>query len=112
MPTNKQQTPPGVEPIGPLPDYVPDYPKPKILLLDLPPAAATELENLNLNVRWGTLSFKYKVPRKSACVPLTFSLHAPNYAEQEIIVVDLDPPVASAPPARAETKTRLPGPAG
>jgi len=65
------------------------YPKPKILLLDLPDSASAALLAKGFNVSIGTLGKPYKVSKSSAYQPLIGKAKAPNYTEQEIVVIDL-----------------------
>lgn len=67
----------------------PKYPKPKILLLDIPNDASEALSKLGFNVSVGTLGHPYKVKKESGFQPLIGDWIAPNYMEQEIIVIDL-----------------------
>ncbi len=64
------------------------YPKPKILLLDLPEAAHAALLEKGLNVCRGTLGKPYKVTKTSGYQPLIGSGDVPKHTEQEIVVVD------------------------
>jgi hypothetical protein len=65
------------------------YPKPKILLLDMPVSASTVLSSKGFNVSCGTLGKPYKVRKSSGFEPLIVKKEVPNHTEQEIIVVDL-----------------------
>lgn len=65
------------------------YPRPKILLLDLPDSAATALSAKGFSVSTGTLGKPYKVAKGSGFEPLIGKGDAPNYTEQEVVVVDL-----------------------
>lgn len=64
------------------------YPKPKILLLDLP-ETATDLVDAGFNVSTGTLGRPYKVTRESGYQALLGQAQVPNHTEQEIVVIDL-----------------------
>lgn len=66
------------------------YPKPKILLLDLPDTASEILLSKGFNVEIGTLGKPYKVTRSSNYLPLIGKALLPNYTEQDIVVVDLN----------------------
>lgn len=65
------------------------YPKPKILLLDMPESASTALRSKGFNVSCGTLGKPYKVGKSSGYQALIVQGEAPNHTEQEIVVVDL-----------------------
>lgn len=65
------------------------YPKPKILLLDLPASVSEGLRTKGFNVTIGTLGRPYVVPTASTYQPLVGDGNVPNHTEQEIIVVDL-----------------------
>jgi hypothetical protein len=78
----------------------PRYPKPKVLLIDVRDDSETILKAAGYNVHSGTFGMPYSVPKSNSyqVVPRTFKI--PNYAEQEIIVIDLaaDGPLNPAPP--------------
>jgi CBS domain-containing protein len=65
------------------------YPKPKILVLDLPPLASAKLRSKGFNVNEGTLGKPYKVARNSGYEALICKSNVPNHTEQEIVIVDL-----------------------
>lgn len=65
------------------------YDKPKIILIDVESEAFDALAEIGFNVREGSFGQPYKVERKSNFQPLISTPILPNYAEQEIIVVDL-----------------------
>ncbi|MGO8755168.1 MAG: hypothetical protein ACLQHK_08055, partial [Gallionellaceae bacterium] len=65
------------------------YPKPKILLIDLPKRASDVLLEMGFNVNTGSFGKPYKVQKSSSFLPLIGLGTLPNYTEQEIIVVDL-----------------------
>jgi len=63
------------------------YPKPKILVVDLPPACTAALRSAGYNVATGTFGTPYAVPRSdSLCPVMTNSCSLPNSEEQEIII--------------------------
>lgn len=66
-----------------------EYDKPKILLLDLQSGDLEALADLGFNVRDGSFGLPYKVPMGSNFQPLISTPRLPNFAEQEIVVVDL-----------------------
>jgi hypothetical protein len=66
------------------------YPKPKILLMDLPQAAHVALSLRGFNVSNGTLGKPYKVAKTSNYQPLIGSGDVPKHTEQEIVVIDLN----------------------
>ena len=65
------------------------YPKPKILLLDMPDLASTALRSKGFNVSCGTLGKPYEVGKSSGYQALIAKGDAPNHTEQEIVIVDL-----------------------
>lgn len=71
---------------------LPRYPKPKILILDLKDDTAKALENSGYAVSVGTFGTPYKIPSKdSSYEPVVTQFSVPNYAEQEVVVIDLTP---------------------
>lgn len=64
------------------------FPKPKILLLDMPDSASTTLRSKGFNVSCGTLGKPYEVCKSSGYGALIAKGDAPNHTEQEIVVVD------------------------
>jgi hypothetical protein len=64
------------------------YPKPCILLVDLPDKAEKALTTKGFNVTVGTLGRPYQVKKTSNYQPLIGSGNIPNHTEQEIIVID------------------------
>ncbi|MEH6459007.1 hypothetical protein [Chitinimonas sp. JJ19] len=73
------------------------YDKPKILLIDVVPSAFEALVDAGLNVKAGTFGQPYEVEMSSDFKPLISESRLPNYAEQEIIIVDLHYEVATNP---------------
>jgi hypothetical protein len=65
------------------------YPKPKVLLVDLPISASQALIEKGFNVSVGSFGKPYKVQKSSSYQPLIGSGKLPNYTEQEIVVIDL-----------------------
>ena len=79
-----------VMPIAPPTTSTPlKFPKPLILLLDLPSTAETALREKGFNVTVGTLGRPYRVKKQSSYLPLIGDGHVPNSTEQEIVVIDL-----------------------
>jgi len=70
----------------------PRFPKPKILLVDLPEGATARLSAAGFNVVSGTLGRPYRVPRSDNYVPVIAQPHLPNYTEQEVVIIDLKAP--------------------
>jgi hypothetical protein len=68
----------------------PRYPKPKILLVDLPQDAEARLRASGFNVQSGTFGRPYRVQRSDNYVPVIAQAHLPNYTEQEVVIVDLE----------------------
>lgn len=73
------------------------YDKPKILLIDVESSAFDTLVETGFNVKAGTFGQPYKVDMGSGFQPLISKPLLPNYAEQEIVVVDLQYEVADHP---------------
>lgn len=69
------------------------YEKPKILLIDLPSKCLTAVEKAGYNVSSGTFGSPYKVERRDSYQAVFCKPSLPNYTEQEIIFVDLTPPI-------------------
>jgi hypothetical protein len=73
------------------------YDKPKILLIDVESSAFDTLVETGFNVKAGTFGQPYKVEMSSGFQPLISKPLLPNYAEQEIVIVDLRYEVADHP---------------
>ncbi|HJR06080.1 MAG TPA: hypothetical protein VJ842_02190 [Pyrinomonadaceae bacterium] len=67
----------------------PKYPKPKILLVDVIEEAEAKLKTAGFTVKTGTFGTPYKVEKAQGYVPVARKFHLPNYAEQEIVIIDL-----------------------
>lgn len=65
------------------------YPKPKVLVVDMPVAASKALAAKGFNVSVGSFGKPYKVKQSSSLLPLIGKGSLPNYTEQEIVIVDL-----------------------
>ena len=74
------------------------YKKPKIITLDLPVSLAERLRTAGYNVMPGTLGRPYKVQKGDGFVPVVVKASVPNFSEQEVVVIDLDPPKAADGP--------------
>jgi hypothetical protein len=72
--------------VGP---FAPTYPKPKILLLDVPDGAHDALIGKGFNVRKGSFGKPYKVSKTGGFQPVIGVADLPNFTEQEVIVIDL-----------------------
>jgi hypothetical protein len=70
-------------------DSKPQYPKPKILAVDLAEDVCEALKGKGFNVSVGSFGKPYKVEKHSGFVPLIGTGKLPNYTEQEILIVDL-----------------------
>lgn len=70
------------------------YDKPKILLIDVELSAFEALAHAGFNVKAGTFGQPYKVTMSSGFQQLISESRLPNYAEQEIVIVDLHYEVA------------------
>ncbi len=70
----------------------PRFPKPKILLVDLPDGAASKLLAAGFNVRSGTFGRPYRMPVGDGYFPVFAQARLPNYTEQEVVIRDLTPP--------------------
>ncbi len=73
------------------------YDKPKILLIDVESSAFDILIENGFNVKAGTFGQPYKVEKSSGHLPLISKPLLPNFAEQEIVIVDLDYKLANRP---------------
>jgi hypothetical protein len=83
------------------------YRKPKILIIDLPAKLGDRLRTLGYNVQIGTFGRRYRVKMSDAFVPIVAKPSLPNFAEQEVVVIDLTvTEVADGPEAE---KTSSPG---
>ena len=70
----------------------PRYPKPKILLVDVPEEATSRLASSGFNVQAGTFGRPYGVPARDGYLPVIAQANLPNYTEQEVIIIDLTSP--------------------
>src|SRR5947209_7655782 len=88
----------------------PRFPKPKILLVDLPDSATAKLTASGFNVQAGTFGRPYRVPPPSDdFLPVVAQANLPNYTEQEVVVIDLTPPeIADQPEGRKHTSEGAP----
>jgi len=71
--------------------HQPKYPKPKILLLDLESEAESILKDAGYNVTSGSFGVPYKVPRDDNRSPVIPNGSLPDFAEQEVVAVNLVP---------------------
>ena len=74
------------------------YPKPKILLVDLPDTLTESLTAKGYNALAGTFGQPYEVEQSEEYIRVVAEASLPNYAEQEIVVVDLTRPDVTEPP--------------
>ena len=74
------------------------YPRPKILLVDLPEESTAPLLSAGFNVQEGTFGRPYNVPMSNSFVPVVPQAHLPNHTEQEIVIIDLTPPESGDEP--------------
>ncbi len=82
-------------------EYIPKWEHPKILLIDMESDVEIALKSEGYNVLVGSFGIPYKVPKSDSFVPVIMSgSRLPNYTEQEIIIVDLEPAKASDKPDR------------
>ena len=80
------------------------YPKPKILLVDLPDEATAKLSSSGFNVKAGTFGRPYRTQVSDNFLPVVAQGDLPNYTEQEVIIIDLTPPeIAEQPEGRKHT---------
>lgn len=80
-------------------EYVPKWTHPKILLIDMEREAEAFLKAEGYNVSTGSFGIPYKVPKTDNLEPVIMSgYRLPNYTEQEIIIIDLEPAKASEQP--------------
>ena len=76
------------------------YPKPKILLMDCEKPVGDRISTDGFNVSLGTFGRPYRVSMDDGFHPVICRADLPNYAEQEIIVIDLKVrDIASGPEA-------------
>lgn len=68
------------------------YPKPKILLIDLPAECIDNVKSAGFNASSGTFGSPYKVKVADSYQPVIGEPSLPNFSEQEIIFIDLTPP--------------------
>lgn len=68
------------------------YPKPKILLIDLPAECIDYVKSAGFNASSGTFGSPYKVKLEDVYQPVIGRPSLPNHTEQEIIFIDLTPP--------------------
>lgn len=68
------------------------YPKPKILLIDVEDDAEKVLAAKGYNVASGTFGNPYKVKKADSRQPVIAESKLPNFAEQDIVIVDLKEP--------------------
>lgn len=80
------------------------YPKPKILLIDLPADCIDSVKSGGFNASSGSFGSPYKVEMKDVFLPLIGEPFLPNFTEQEIIFIDLTPPQTLENP-KGEKKT-------
>lgn len=74
--------------------FTPKYEKPKILLIDLPDDVFERALSAGYNASAGTFGSPYEVNKSDNYLPVIIKeFDLPNYTEQEIIFVDLTPPV-------------------
>lgn len=70
----------------------PRYPKPKILLIDLDDESVAVLKAAGYTVAEGSFGAPYEVHKSSQYVSMVLNDRLPaNYAEQEIVIADLEP---------------------
>jgi hypothetical protein len=70
----------------------PKYPNPKILLIDMPGETEAVLQVEGYNVCTGSFGTPYRVEKSSRFYPVVSNgALPPNFVEQEIIVIDLEP---------------------
>ena len=83
---------------------MPEEPKrsrPKIVLVDLPTLVGDDLRTAGHNALDGAFGRPFTVERNTGHTPMTSPLadyRLPNYADQEIVVVDLDGPTPDSQP--------------
>lgn len=88
-------------------NYVVKYPKPKILLVDLPPSCLDSVRSAGFNALAGTFGSPYKVPLVNEYMPVVVEAHLPNCTEQEIVFIDLTPPDTIDGPTGGEIMTSV-----
>jgi hypothetical protein len=73
-------------------EFAPKFKKPKILLIDLPEEVLKGIQSLGFNASAGTFGSPYRVAKSDDYCPLISKHNLPNYSEQDIIFIDLNPP--------------------
>jgi hypothetical protein len=68
------------------------YPKPKILLIDMPKETMAHLAGHGFTVSNGTFGNPYMVQRNDKITPVIPRFNLPNLYEQEVLFIDLTPP--------------------
>lgn len=82
-------------------EYIPKWEHPKILLIDIENDVEIALKSEGYNVLVGSFGIPYKVSKSDNLAPVIMSgFRLPNYTEQEIIIIDLEPAKASDKPDR------------
>ncbi|MCW3099204.1 MAG: hypothetical protein JWL77_4822 [Chthonomonadaceae bacterium] len=79
------------------------FPKPKILLVDIPDDVHGELRALGFNATIGTFGTPYNTTMSDAYEPILIQANLPNYSEQEIVVIDTMAGEATVHPELVET---------
>jgi hypothetical protein len=82
------------------------YSRPKIMIVDLALEVVERLRAAGYNVLPGKLGRPYKVKKADGFAPVVVKASVPNYAEQDIVVIDLLPPDTADQP-EAEKHTSL-----
>ena len=75
----------------------PRFPKPKILLIDLPAGAEAGLIAGGFNVHTGTFGCPFAVPKGDGANQVISNASLPNHTEQEVVVIDLTQPAVVRP---------------
>lgn len=76
----------------------PKFPRPKVLLIDLPENVEQAVVSAGFNAHTGTFGQPYKVPHDDRYIPVFGRARLPNYPEQEVVFIDLTPPEAGELP--------------
>lgn len=82
------------------------FPRPKILTVDLLDSSTEEIAGAGYRVRSGTFGKPYRVPLGDGYQPVLGTATLPEYAEQEIVVINLSPPDVAGTPDGGLTHSR------
>lgn len=79
------------------------FPRPKILLMDLPDDVEKKLKAAHFNVRSASFGIPYLTAESALYTLVSYEFSIPNHAEQEIVVIDLTLPEFQKHPSENRT---------